>query len=99
MANSRYVAGVAYERRCKKKWEEAGWHVTRSAGSHGAYDLIAVHEGNGAVILAQCKVLETMAQAKRLVRDWVPALKSNDNYLQLLTIWVREEKTVVDTWA
>ena len=85
-----------FSRKLKQSWQNIGYLVLHIKDP---FDLVAVHEGHGAVILAQAKVVATMAQAKRLVRDWVPALKSNDNYLQLLTIWVREERTVVDTWA
>ena len=43
MVNKRYVAGRAYEYRVKAKLEKEGWNVTRSAGSHGDFDLIAIH--------------------------------------------------------
>lgn len=38
---SRYRAGRSYEYACKKKLEAEGWTVLRTAGSHGAADLIA----------------------------------------------------------
>ena len=52
MSNKNYVHGRAYEYRRAKELRAQGYHVTRSAGSHGLFDLIAikpkvVEEGTG----------------------------------------------------
>lgn len=39
--------GAAFERRCRKDLEEAGWTVVRAAASKGPADLWAVRQENG----------------------------------------------------
>lgn len=52
MAN--YAMGAVIENRCKDQLEAEGWFAFRSAGSHGAADVIAIHP-NGLVRFIQCK--------------------------------------------
>jgi len=42
MMTDRYRKGARYERRAKQELEEDGWIVTRSAGSKGGADLVAI---------------------------------------------------------
>ena len=37
-------SGIEQERRVKKHLEAQGWYVIRSAGSHGSFDLVAIHK-------------------------------------------------------
>ena len=55
---TKYTKGRALEYKVKKLLEAQGWYVVRSAGSHGAADLIAFQcKGEGSMILAiQCKL-------------------------------------------
>lgn len=66
---TQYERGVRFERQVKKKWEDDGFWVMRSAGSKGKVDLVAIKvaecsscELNGAyaefpdVFLIQCKL-------------------------------------------
>lgn len=58
MPNRNYVNGYNFERLTKKKWEEKGFYVIRSSGSHGIADLVALcagSSGNPMVYLIQCK--------------------------------------------
>ncbi len=58
MPNKNYRAGYLLELSTKKKWEEKGFYVIRSAGSHGIADLVALcsgSSGNPLVYLIQCK--------------------------------------------
>jgi len=47
--------GDYFERQVKLTLEAHGWLVYRSAGSHGAADLVAMRHGN-TVTLVQCKI-------------------------------------------
>jgi len=47
MPNRNYRKGYRVEREVKRKFEEAGFRVIRSAGSHGAGDLFV--EGLGSI--------------------------------------------------
>ena len=51
---SRASRGADFERACRAVLLEAGWYVTRAAGSHGPADLVAIspHE----VGFVQCKL-------------------------------------------
>jgi len=43
--NKRYIKGRNFEYQIKKMLERDGYYVIRSAGSHGAFDLVAI-KGN-----------------------------------------------------
>ena len=45
MTNKRYVAGANFERRMVRWYEEQGFDVIRSAGSHGPSDVTAFCRG------------------------------------------------------
>lgn len=66
MPNKNYQAGVRFERERKLYWESLGYTVLRTAGSHGAFDLIALHHGRDPVGV-QCKRVSTLAEARRVV--------------------------------
>jgi len=53
-----YVKGRRFEHYVKDKLEARGWIVTRSAGSKGPFDLLAVK--NGKILLIQCKWRKNM---------------------------------------
>ena len=53
MPNSRYESGRRFEYAVKKDLEERGYFCTRSSGSHGAVDIVAIGEYN--ILLIQCK--------------------------------------------
>jgi Holliday junction resolvase len=74
MVNNNYVKGARFERELAKKLELKGFTVFRTAGSHGACDLIAVKEG--LISFVQCK-----ASNKR-----VPASMVRDSFLKLSTL-------------
>jgi Holliday junction resolvase len=60
MPNSNYVSGRAFEYERVDAWKQLGYEAQRSAGSHGKYDVIAIREDRG-VVLIQCKVYKTQA--------------------------------------
>jgi Holliday junction resolvase len=60
-----YVKGRRFEHYVKDKLEARGWIVTRSAGSKGPFDLLAVK--NGKILLIQCKWRRGNVIAKNLI--------------------------------
>lgn len=57
MPNKNYINGRNFEYKVKKIWEDQGYYVIRSAGSHGIADLVALDfDGQyTSVVLIQCK--------------------------------------------
>jgi len=55
MVNSNYVKGRNKEYRLKKQFEAVGFVCTRSAGSHGIWDLVCVHPKEGIIKFIQAK--------------------------------------------
>lgn len=55
MPNKNYTNGVRREYQTKKVLEERGFLVLRSAGSHGAFDLVGISYADGEVLLVQVK--------------------------------------------
>jgi len=53
-SRTNYSRGRAFEYRIKKYFEELGYFVVRSAGSHSVADLVAMRVGSRPV-LVQCK--------------------------------------------
>lgn len=66
MPNKNYLKGVRFERERKKYWEDLGSMVLRTAGSHGAFDLVAI-DSVGCCYLIQCKCVETEKEAWNLI--------------------------------
>jgi Holliday junction resolvase len=63
-----YARGATFERTVKADLEKFCPIVVRSAGSHGAVDLIACHQNAGAEAdwwLVQCKINGKMSPAER----------------------------------
>lgn len=67
--NKQYRAGRAFEYRRKAAWQDAGYVVLRTAGSHGFADLIAIKPG-GDVVLLQCKTTKSSSSAKKLLQQF-----------------------------
>jgi len=72
MPNKNYVKGRAKEYRLKKKYEEKGYIVMRTAGSHGFADLIAINSEEVLFIQSKPKSLSKTATLKLYeVNGWV----------------------------
>lgn len=69
--NPNYLAGRRMEYERKAHWEEMGYEVLRTAGSHGRYDLVAIHPSRP-ITLIQCKLLTnpTEADIERMIRTF-----------------------------
>lgn len=59
---SNYRNGAAFEHRCKRELEAAGYFVVRSAGSHGEVDLLAIPRVS---LIRAGRVASILVQAKR----------------------------------
>lgn len=68
MSNSNYQRGANFERRVKKHYENQGYFVLRSAGSHSPVDLLAL--GTSGAILIQVKLDGRMSitEEQQLIR-------------------------------
>jgi Holliday junction resolvase len=62
---TQYSRGADFERKTKKGLELRGWSVTRAAGSHGMWDLVAVSPGP-MVAYVQCKRDAKLSKEDRL---------------------------------
>ena len=65
-----YTKGARAEYKLKRKLEEAGWTVVRSAGSHGYWDLVAFkfRKGHVDIALIQVKALEPSGRPKVIIQ-------------------------------
>jgi len=65
-----YTKGARAEYKLKRKLEEAGWTVVRSAGSHGYWDLVAFkfRKGHVDIALIQVKAFEPTGRPKVIVQ-------------------------------
>ena len=56
MVNKNYLSGRRFEYKVKKLYEQAGYTVLRTSGSHGFADLVAVKNGaRKQILFIQCK--------------------------------------------
>jgi Holliday junction resolvase len=94
MANPNYNRGVRFEREVMKEWEAKGYAVLRTAGSHGAFDVIAYHP-NRPVEFIQCKVLQkgSIKEAHTMTKRFVdtPPLRPSKYFHQVLEVKVTGE--------
>jgi len=59
----RYRKGANFERRCRRFLEEKGWFVIRSGGSKSPVDLVALRDGE--IALIQCRVSGYLPQKEK----------------------------------
>ena len=65
-----YLKGRRIEYKCKRELEELGYTVLRSAGSHGPFDLIAIHPAMKTILLIQVKARELRpSELRRLLEE------------------------------
>lgn len=89
MPNRNYIAGRSFEYKTKRLLEEGGYLVIRAAGSHGPYDLMAIHPGEP-VRCIQVKRVQKEGAMKRLFFDWDQLEhQDNQNYREELWVWFR----------
>lgn len=91
MPNKNYQTGVRFERERLKHYQALGQLVLRTAGSHGAYDLVVVDDRHAVVSLIQCKVVGELATARRLLDSFRsrPPLTPMKNIHQTMEVKVK----------
>lgn len=65
MPNRNYQRGRRYEYKVMRDLEECGYHAYRTAGSHGAFDVIAWHTRHTKVLFIQVKSGERASKQDR----------------------------------
>lgn len=88
MPNSNYQAGRRFEYERMAAWRSKGYEVLRTAGSHGAYDLIAFRKDRLPEFI-QCKVVSTPSAMKRLLKSFKPDDFCSGYYHQVLEVKVK----------
>ena|SRR6185503_4620491 len=90
MPNKNYQRGRRWEYNVAKTLRENGYHVLRTAGSKGKWDLIALDEAAGHIVLIQCKVAATEAAKNRLAKGkWFDEIKDGNisSFINTLHPW------------
>jgi predicted RNA binding protein YcfA (HicA-like mRNA interferase family) len=89
MPNKMYARGVRFERETIKHYKECGYRASRTAGSHGDYDVIAYHSERP-VEMIQCKTVRTVVDASRMIRKFKenPPTIPAKHYHQVLRVKV-----------
>ena len=96
-----YATGRRFEWKRRDHWESLGYVVVRSAGSKSPIDLVAFSP-TGGVLAIQCKVVQTEADASRLVVEFrnnppLP-LRGKLGPTQMMEVYIRKTKRVESAW-
>src|SRR5690348_2431534 len=86
MPNKNYLAGRRLEYEVMKEFENRGFKVLRTSGSHGEFDVVA-YKLNEPPLFIQCKRVTTLAEKKAWLRKWEPTVSST--YVQVLAVKVK----------
>lgn len=93
MPNTQYRAGARVEYARRKHWNKRGYLVLRSAGSHGAFDLVAIHRESPhfPIELIQVKRIVDGNKAKSMLAKFKadPPLKPSAHYHQVLEVQIK----------
>lgn len=72
----RYAKGMMFENQCQHYFEDLGYRVIRSAGSHGPCDLICGKKGEG-IIIVQCRIRGNISKDEIVeLREWAESFGS-----------------------
>ena len=96
MANANYIAGTRFERERQHHYESLGMDASRTAGSHGTWDVIATDWDRGLVHHIQCKVVSNLTTAQRMARAFQssPPFTPRAGCYQTLEVKVKGSKKV-----
>ncbi len=89
MANKYYVAGSNFERKLKKYFESKDYYVARTAGSHGPFDLIAIHKERNETLLVQCKIRPPLKAEYDKLRKAQLMFKNKTNFRFIMAYKVK----------
>lgn len=99
-----YDGGANVERKAKKELESSGYYVVRSAGSKGAFDLIAIPMKNhieltpNVIRLIQCKKSSSEKGNYKKDRLAIDSLSFPINVRKEIWIWVKKEGWKKEIW-
>lgn len=93
MANKQYLSGRRFEYDTMKRWKAKGYEVLRTAGSHGAFDVIAYKPGLFPVFV-QCKVVANKAAATRLLKNFNDNAPLCATYLTCIEVKVKGSNNI-----
>ena len=74
--STNYQRGADQERRTVKKLEEDGYYATRSAGSHGAADVLGWSLDERPDLLIQCTLGKRKSKAEKLALKKIADLRT-----------------------
>lgn len=98
MPNTNYRAGARVEYARRKHWNKRGYLVLRSAGSHGAFDLVGIHRESPhfPVQLIQVKRVTDPKKAQSLLEKFRnnPPLTPSAHYHQVMEVQVKGSSEV-----
>jgi len=95
--NNNYRAGRRFEYQRRLFYKKSGYEdVIRASGSHGAFDLLCFNSDRP-VLAVQCKRVETMAEARRLLQRFKesPPYLANEFFTQVMDVYVKKDREVV----
>lgn len=84
--NKNYQAGRRVEYEVIAHWKEQGYSASRTAGSHGTFDVVAYRYDRKPEFI-QCKRTTTLATANRLIKNFKETTTPSLYYHQ--TMWVK----------
>lgn len=89
MPNANYLSGRLREYKALKELRDAGWICGRSAGSHGLFDIWAVHPEHGALFLQIKSTKVGRGSARYIIRQWLasPPTRPSPHYTQGIWVW------------
>jgi hypothetical protein len=101
MPNRNYINGRAFEYKRMAHYRSLGDICLRTAGSHGFADLIVIHKGT--VNFVQCKRVQTVAQAERLIKGFKAnppmSVGAESHYIQIIDVYVKDTREVLRGWV
>lgn len=89
--NKNYRTGRTFEYETIETWEEQGYTASRTAGSHGPYDVIAFRPDRVPELI-QCKRTTSKATAKRLIEKFKFETTPSLFYNQVVSIKIKGTK-------
>ena len=99
MPNHNYESGRRQEYQVRNKWRELGYMVLRTAGSHGPFDLVAIHPQRDEILLIQVKRVGGPKDAERVIAKFKkdPPL-SPMLHKQVIEVYVKKTRERITSW-
>lgn len=94
MPNANYNRGVRWEREIMVAYTERGYTCLRSAGSHSAFDVIAIKPDLPVMLIqAKCHKKGTRTWAMNLCKTFIknPPLPPSEHYTQAIEVFAMKD--------